>query len=89
MERVPGRARHATRLLGMKRLQWRKPDQWHVRSACNRFSVCKMIVEGRIWYVAYRLPYDELGSARLERDATDAERVATIKAMQEICEAAA
>lgn len=76
-------------------LRWRKPDQYHIRSACNRFAVCRMNVGLAIWYIAWRRSLmddgvsTEIGATRLPIAAPESERLAAIKAMQEVCEAEA
>lgn len=75
-------------------LHWLKPDYYHIRSDCGKFSVCRMSTPFAIWYIAWRKSrFDEyaveIGATRVPVAAPDAERTAAIKAMQEICEAAA
>lgn len=69
-------------------LQWRKPDEYHIASVCGRFTVCRITVDKAPIYIAFRKPYDELASRRLQANASDAERTAAIKEMQAVCEAA-
>lgn len=79
----------------MTALIWRRVDDYHVRSQCGRFSVARMCVDVRMWYVAWKLAFDgahpstELGATSLPITANDAERIAAIHEMQDLCEAAA
>ena len=70
------------------RLQWRKPDEYHIVTTCGRFSVCRITVDKAPLYIAFRRPYQELACRRLLPDASDVERGAAIKDMQAVCEAA-
>ena len=74
-------------------LAWRKPDDYHIKSACGRFAVSRMNVSPHIWYVAWRVsnglsPSHEIGSRQLAADAPDSERSTAIKALQAMCEGA-
>ena len=79
----------------MTALTWVKPDEYHIRSACGRFSVARLNVLGTIWYVAFKLPWGEsspsteLGATHVSSGADDDERKAAIHEMQQLCEAAA
>lgn len=76
-------------------LAWRKVDEYHIRSNCGRFSVARITVASKIWYVAFRLPFGEsqpsteIGATSLPATATEAERKTAIRDMKQICEAAA
>lgn len=82
-------------MIHVEQLHWRKPDDYHIRSTCGRFSVARLSVCGTIWYVAFRLPFGEsqpsteIGATKLSAGATDAERQVAIREMQQVCEAAA
>ena len=73
-------------------LQWVKPDDYHIRSECGRFSVSRMTVSPfGIWYVAWRRSLvdgraTELGATRVPITAPDAERQNAIREMQQLCE---
>ena len=78
----------------MKQIQWLKPDDYHIRSACGQFSVCRMSTPFAIWYIAWRKSKlddfaREIGATRVPVAAPDSERSNAIKAMQELCEAEA
>ena len=81
-------------MIHVERLQWRKRDDYHTRSTCGRFSVARVNVGDRCWYIAWRLPFGEsepsteIGATTVSRDASDDERLAAIHEMQQICEAA-
>lgn len=72
----------------MSALRWNKPDDYHIRSDCGRYSVCRITITPHIWYIAWRTPYEEIGATRLDENATDAERQAAIREMQQVCAAA-
>lgn len=76
-------------------LQWRKPDDFHIRSECGRFTVSKMTVLDRLWYVAFRRDEGqngvrsiELGATAMPIDALDGERSKAIGELKQLCEAA-
>lgn len=76
-------------------LRWRKADEYHIRSYCGRFSVARLNVAEKHWYVAFRLPFGEaspsteIGATVLPATANEAERISAIHEMQQLCEAAA
>jgi hypothetical protein len=95
------RARKAADLDAPK-LRWLRADAYHARSECGHFTVARRSVNGVDWYIAYRapteseravslehLPSTELGATQVRPNATDAERLAAINAMKQLCEAAA
>jgi hypothetical protein len=77
----------------MSELHWHKADDYHIRSRCGRFSVSRLNVSPRVWYVAWRRPFSELdpptelGATSLPDTANDAERISAIREMQGLCEA--
>jgi hypothetical protein len=70
-------------------MQWSKTDDYHIASACGRFTVCRLSVMGEVVYIAFKRPYNELGSVRLPGTASDAQRVEAIRECQGMCEAVA
>lgn len=86
-------------------LRWLVGDAYHIVSECGRFTVQRRNVSptGLDWYIACRrddrseqekreryVMATELGATSVSSTrATDAERKAAIKAMQQVCEAAA
>lgn len=78
----------------MSELHWRKVDDYHMRSACGRFSIARVNAEPQCWYIAWRLtsreaqPSTELGATVVPMDASDGERLQAIHDMKQLCEAA-
>lgn len=77
-------------------LRWLKPDDYHIRSECGRFTVARRRISGVDWYIAYRREQSvdvtrahELGATEVQPRATEAQRKAAIRAMQHLCEVAA
>jgi hypothetical protein len=79
----------------MTPLEWRKVDDYHLKTKCGRFSIARVMVCGAYWYVAWRLtqresePSQEIAATRLEPDATDKERNETVGSLKALCEAVA
>jgi hypothetical protein len=79
----------------MTALTWRKPDDYHIRSECGRFTVARMNVVDSVWYAAFKLPWSEsepsteIAATKLSANASDAERMAAIRELQSVCETAA
>lgn len=78
----------------MTELRWRKPDQYHIASVCGRFTVARIRVQDVDHYVAFRreptvsvVRAHELDVRTVAPRATDAERMAAIRAMQDVCQA--
>lgn len=76
----------------MSDLVWRQPDQYHIATACGRFTVARVRVQDVDQYVAYRREPSlnvararELGRAFVPPRATDAERMTAIRAMKKVC----
>lgn len=76
-------------------LEWRRVDDYHLRSKCGRFSISRVTAGDRLWYIAWQLtrredePSTEIGATQLPLDATNDERRAALIDMQKVCEAAA
>ena len=71
-------------------LQWIKPDDYHIRTTCGRYSVSRVTTADHLHYIAWRLgtddqPSTELTFTTVKRDATDDERKAAIKRVQQAC----
>jgi hypothetical protein len=72
-------------------LRWLKPDAYHIRSDCGRYSVARIDMGVRDHYVAWRLPRAEhelpreLDSHRVAKTARDEDRLAAIRSMQQRC----
>ena len=78
----------------MSVLQWRRPDEHHIATVCGRFTVARIRVQDVDHYVAFRreptpavVKAHELGERAVPPRATDAERMAAIKSLQQCCEA--
>lgn len=76
----------------MTELVWRQPDQYHIASACGRFTVARIRVCDVDHYVAFRreptvsvVRSHELAVRTVPPRATDSDRTAAIRAMQRVC----
>lgn len=70
-------------------LQWYRADDYHYRSSCGRFSVCRIAAGLVLWYEAHRWPGGMLGATRVPITASKEERVKAFDAMKDVCEAEA
>lgn len=71
-------------------MNWTRPDAYHTASDCGRYTVARVRVQGVDTYVAWcRKPEPAMelaASDPVQPTATDATRMAAIKAMQAVCE---
>lgn len=71
-------------------LRWLKADVYHIRTACGRYTVSKMVLGGGVLYIAWKrngagqMP-TELGVTSVSAAAQEAATIAAIRAMQKKC----
>lgn len=77
-------------------LRWLKPDEYHIRTTCGRFTVCRLTCSPfALWYVAWQRDVleperaTEIGATRVPITAPEHERQRAIREMQQLCEATA